>query len=573
MAGRSEVAGLRVAFGAGLVLAALAASSAVAWQFDFAAELGRPLWWRLYDPLAVVRWGLAWGFTEAYRGPFAAGLATAGALVVLPVLALRVLDLYGPLRVGGQDPDAGLGTARDLTRAGQIAARGDGVVVGGAGRRVLRDHGDGHVLVLGTTRSGKTAGHAVPTLLLHTGSMLVFDPKGELAVVTRRRRALLGPVHLIDPTSRDSARLNPLLELRTGDHLRGDCQMAAHMLTHTGAHAPGHDPFWDSAAANVCSALLVHVRTSPDPTLAHLYHLAQDLAAERYPETRDPFVLAVLDAHRAQEAKMRSSVATTLTTRLAFLGDPLVQQATNESDFRPSDLQADERPITVFLQVPVAQAERLRPLTRLLVQSLLLPLMQDLGRTADGRAKRRGLLLLLEEFPQLGRLDVVENGLAVSAGYGVRAMLLCQDEDQIARHYGERQTITSLCSTVCAMAGYSKGSLQTIARWGGEHTVAHGSKQRPAGVGGTASESQSETRAAVLNVRELLRRSRAEVLVLTIGAPPTWLRKVRYFTDPTFRGLYDPPTAAAPEPATRTAGGTTTEEEDPWLTMATTRWN
>ena len=81
-----------------------------------------------------------------------------------------------------------------------------------------------------------------------------------------------------------------------------------------------------------------------------------------------------------------------------------------------------------------------------------------------------------------------------------------------------------------------------------------------------------ELKVAVLNVRELLRRSRAEVLVLTIGAPPTWLRKVRYFADPTFRGLYDPPTAA-PEPAAGTAGGTTTEEDDPWLTVTTTRWN
>ena len=140
-----------------------------------------------------------------------------------------------------------------------------------AAARCLRDHGDGHVLIMGPARSGKGTGHVIPTLLGHAGAMLVFDPKHELAAITGRRRAAFGPVHVFDPTAAHSARFNPLLELRRDGHLIGDCQMAAHMLTHLG-HGGRDDPFWDDAAAALLTAVLLHVCTSrraqPGPGLA-----------------------------------------------------------------------------------------------------------------------------------------------------------------------------------------------------------------------------------------------------------------------------------------------------------------
>ena len=51
-----------------------------------------------------------------------------------------------------------------------------------------------------------------------------------MAVVAGRFRAALGPVFVLDPTSRDMARFNPLLEIREGDNLVADCQVAAEVL-------------------------------------------------------------------------------------------------------------------------------------------------------------------------------------------------------------------------------------------------------------------------------------------------------------------------------------------------------
>jgi type IV secretion system protein VirD4 len=562
---------MRGAFLIGLLLAALLASSAVAWELDFAPALGQPLVWHLYDPLAIVGWARTWGLEPVYRRAFLSGLSTTLMLIVLPVLLVRLVDLYSPLKVGDRSPNLGLGTAQDLLRSGHIARHGGGVVIGRCGRHVLRDHGDGHVLIMGATRSGKGAGHVVPTLLTHTGSMLVLDPKHELAAIAGRHRRGLGAVHVLDPTSAASARFNPLLELRGGPHLYGDCQTAAHMLTHTGHGQAREDTFWDDATAYLLSALLVHVLTSADRTLSHLWRLAQEVDGGRYPTSQDPHVQRVIGGHRALEARVRSSINATMITRLQFLADPLVQAATAMSDVCASDLQADPDPLTMFLSIPVAHGARLRPLTRLVLQALLMPLMQDLHRTADDRAKRRTVLALLDEFPQLGRIDVLENGLAVCAGYGVRAVLVCQDEDQIRSIYGARQSITANCATLCVIPGFSGQSLETVARWGGDHTVAHAGKQRSLGLRNTPSLSESETKTSVLNIRDMIRRAKNEVLVFIAGCPPTYLPKVRYYQDRSFRGLFDDPTAPSPGSAAVVGSHADGEARAPWLMTHTGR--
>ena len=538
---------LRLAAALGLVLAALSASTVVAWKFGHATELGQPLWGAFYHPLDVVTWIRSWNALDGYRQPILQALSLVLVLAVMPVAVARLAELYGPLRVEQRPKDDGLGTAGNLLRSGHIRGHGDGVVLGRLGRKVLRDHGDGHVLILGPARSGKGTGHVIPTLLGHSGSILVFDPKHELAAIAARRRAEFGPVYIFNPTAVHSARFNPLLELRQGPHLIGDCQMAAHMLTHIG-ETTHHDPFWDDAAAALLAGVLVHVGTGEEHTLAQVWRMAEDIKADLLPVAAHPFAARTFAGHAALEDRVRSSINETLLTRLAFLADPVLQAATVTSDFRAGDLQAAERSVTVFLSIPAAHGRRLRPLTRLMLQSLLAPLTHDIHLTSDNRLKRRSVLALLDEFPQLGRMDVLEHGIAVCAGYGVRMAMVCQDEDQIRAAYGANQSITANCSTICSIPGFSGHSLQTVARWGGDHAVAHAAKQRPQGWRGSVSESESETRIPVLNPREMLRRGRGEVLVFTLGCAPVWLRKATYFKLRAYRGCYDAHVPAAPPP-------------------------
>lgn len=543
-----NAAAARLAFLLGLALAAAFGSTIIAFKFDHAAELGQPWLGWLYDPRSAWAWWQAWGHAPPYRTLFQEALGIALVVAVLPVAGLRMVYLYSPLQVG-RDPTRrqGMGTVRKLLRSGHIFRNGDGVVLGidparGWWRqRTLRDNGDGHVLIMGPSRLGKGAGHVVPTLLNHEGSMLVFDPKHELHRITGACRAELGPVHVVDPTNLHSTRYNPLLELRESPHLIGDCQTVAAVMATSGQGGASvrEDPFWDSSAHKLLTAVLAHVVTGDKPTLGEVWRTCLAIAGNRYPAPRDGFVKATLNAHRALDARTRSGVDETLGTHLRFLSDPLIRRMTAASDFRAGDLVTGPNPVTVFLSVPVIEGKRLRPFTRLMLESMIAALTHDLHLTSDNRAKQRPLLALIDEFPHLGRLDVIERQMPIMASYGVRLCLICQDEDQIGNLYGAKQAITANCSTIAYIPGFSAGSLQTVARWGGQHAVAHSSKQLPAGIKGAGSVTQSETRVALLETGEMLERGKDEVLIFTHGVPPTYLRKLRYWKELEFRGLWD----------------------------------
>jgi type IV secretion system protein VirD4 len=534
----SQANAVRLAFAIGLVLAALGMSTILAWEFGFAAELGRPLVGRWYAPWAAWSWWQAWGHEQPWRHVFLKGLSLGLVVAVVPAALVRFIDAYAPLRSRSLDKNEGFGTARDLRRTGHISRREGGVVIGNDGRRPLYDDGPGHVLIMGPSRLGKGAGHVVPTLLMHSGSAFVFDPKAELMAITGRRRREFGRVYVINPTDPRAARYNPFLELRLGNHLVGDCQMAATILVQD--MGPGRDDaFWDRAARKFVTALLVHVRMSDQPTLGHLWRVVLEIQRKRYPRATNSYVAMTLDGHRQIEARTRDSIDETLSTYLAFLADPLIQEMTNGSDFRAGDLTAGHEPVTVFLSIPVSDGERLRPFTRMVLESVVSANTAFVNTTGDGRPKRGRAMLLLDEFPQLRRLDVVERKMPIMASYGLRMVLVCQDEDQIGAAYGQRQAITSNCSTICAIAGFSGMSLQTMERWGGRHVITQASKQMPAGLRGHASGSQSESRQGLLDAGQMLIRSKAEVLIFTHGVPPTWLPKVRYWRDGAFRGLFD----------------------------------
>lgn len=525
-----------------LFFVAMIAATAVALRFGFDPALGTPVVGLVYHPFDVWHWAFAWGLEPAYRTKFLQGIG----LALLPLLGLVAIVVLQTVRDGRFDRQrarrraqaAGLGRPADLLKLDPIATAGPGIVLGRDGRRILRDHGDAHVLVSGGTRSGKGAGHVVPTLLTWPGSMLAFDPKGDLAQTTAERRAAFGRVLVLDPLDAATAAFNPFLELKGSPTLSGDCQMAARMLAQGGERFD-HD-FWDDAAAKLILAACLDTLTGPKPTLATLWQCVQAIERGHEPRSAHPEAQALLDGHAAKDARIRSSINETVTTRLFALSDPLVQRLTDRSDFRAGDFQAGTMPLTVYLTVRPAHAERLRPVTRLLIQSILSPLLLDERRTADGRAKQRPLLVLLDEFAQLGCMRFLQKGLDVCASYGIRAMLVCQDTDQIAAAYGPHQNVTTNCTTQCVIPSFSNTSLATYKSWGGETTVTHGSSQQQLGRLMNQSVGESETRVPTLDPGEMLRRGHGEVLVFTRGAAPTWLQKIRYYDDPAFAPLLRP---------------------------------
>lgn len=110
-------------------------------------------------------------------------------------------------------------------------------------------------------------------------------------------------------------------------------------------------------------------------------------------------------------------------------------------DWRIRDLVEGERPTTLYLVVPPSDISRTKPLVRLILNQVERRLTEDLA----ARGRRHRLLLMLDEFPALGRLDFFESALAFMAGYGIRSLLIAQSLNQIERAYGQNHAILDNC--------------------------------------------------------------------------------------------------------------------------------
>ena len=117
------------------------------------------------------------------------------------------------------------------------------------------------------------------------------------------------------------------------------------------------------------------------------------------------------------------------------------------TDWRIADLIGAERPVSLYLVVPPSDISRTKPLIRLVLNQIGRRLTETLdvpARRATGRGSSR-LLMMLDEFPALGRLDFFESALAFMAGYGIRAFLIAQSLNQIQKAYGEHDAILDHC--------------------------------------------------------------------------------------------------------------------------------
>ena len=147
--------------------------------------------------------------------------------------------------------------------------------------------------------------------------------------------------------------------------------------------------------------------------------------------------------------KERSGVVSEVVTRLPLYRDPLIDAATAYSDFRIDDLVNHDQPVSLYLVVPLESRDRLKPLTRLMINQIVRRLTATLA-FKNGRAvspHRHPLLLMLDEFGLLGRFEVFAEAMSHMAGFGLRACLAVQSFNQIYEAYGRHETITSNCDT------------------------------------------------------------------------------------------------------------------------------
>ena len=547
-----------------ILLTTWAATQYVAWSLGFQAQLGQP-WFELYGlpiyyPPALFWW---WYSYEAYAptvfnigGAIAAsgGFIAIGVAIMMSVWRAREaanVDTYGSARWA---------ETKEITAAGLLGP--DGVVLGRYERSYLRHDGPEHVLCFAPTRSGKGVGLVVPSLLTWPGSAIVHDIKGENWQITAGFRAKHGRVLLFDPTNAKSSAYNPLLEVRRGAWEVRDVQNIADILVDPEGSLEKRNHWEKTSHALLVGAILHVLYAGEDKTLAGVAAFLSDprrpiestLAAmmkTAHLGDAGPHPV-VASAARELLNKSDNERSGVLSTAMSFLGlyrDPVVAEVTRRCDWRISDIVGGSRPTTLYLVVPPSDINRTKPLIRLLLNQIGRRLTEDL----QAKGGRHRLLLMLDEFPALGRLDFFESALAFMAGYGLKSFLIAQSLNQIEKAYGPNNSILDNCHVRVSFATNDERTAKRVSDALGTATEMKAMRNyaghRLAPWLGHLMVSRSETARPLLTPGEVMQLPPADEIVMVAGTPPIRAKKARYYEDARFKErVLAPPVLTSTKP-------------------------
>jgi len=442
-------------------------------------------------------------------------------------------------------------SAKEIKSAGLFAAKG--VFLGRLDNNYLRHDGPEHVMCFAPTRSGKGVGLVLPTLLSWSSSAVVHDIKGENWELTSGWRSTFSHCLLFNPTDLRSARYNPLLEVRKGPAEVRDVQNIADILVDPEG-ALERRTHWEKTSHSLLVGVILHVLYAErQKTLTRVTEILAD-PSQSFEKTLR-IMLATNHLGTATQPKVHPVVAATarellnksenersgvLSTAVSFLGlyrDPIVSRNTENCDWRIADLVSADKPVTLYLVVPPSDISRTKPLIRLILNQVGRRLTETLNPKA-GDAAHRQLLMMLDEFPALGRLDFFESALAFMAGYGIRAYLIAQSLNQIAKAYGENNAILDNCHVRIAFAANDERTAKRISDALGTATELRAQRNyaghRLAPWRGHVMVSRQETARPLLTPGEVMQLPQDQALVLVSGLAPVRALKLRHYEDGNF---------------------------------------
>jgi type IV secretion system protein VirD4 len=567
-------------------------------------------WYHMY-PDAVMRAGSA--------GVTVAGIGLIGVVATKMILTntSRVNEfLHGSARWANQKDieDAAL-----LPRSGNWHQRlrrvpppaSSGVYVGAwidnkGALHYLRHDGPEHILMYAPTRSGKGVGLVIPTLLSWADSAVITDLKGELWAMTSgwRQQYAGNKVLRFEPADPDcDVFFNPLDEIRIGTGYEvGDVQNLATLLVDPDGQ--GLNNHWQKTAQALLVGVILHAlhKRRNDGTPASLPQVDQMLAdpnrsvAELWMEmttyahvdgATHPAVAAAARDMMDRPEEEAGSVLSSAKSYLALYRDPIVARNVGSSSFRIRDLMNHDRPVSLYIVTQPSDKARLRPLVRVFINMIVrlladkiaferiqsdMPLWRQMMArmgyrqvaTSYVRSKKNykhRLLGMIDEFPSLGKLEILQESLAFIAGYGIKLYLICQDINQLKSRetgYGADETITSNCHVQSAFPPNRVETADHLSKLTGTTTVVKEqittSGRRTSALLGQVSRTHQEVQRPLLTIDECLRMpgpkkkgdlivESGDMVIYVAGFPAIYGRQPLYFQDKIFTAR-----AAVPEP-------------------------
>lgn len=429
------------------------------------------------------------------------------------------------------------------------------------GEHLISDDSSYHVLVTGATGSGKGVGVIMPTLFTWKESVIIVDPKGESYDITGGFRSSFSNVYYFNPMdySGKSCHINPL------DYIPRDRSAVTEignmvMMIHPNQ---SKEAYWDKIPRMMLEMIIGHVilRQNKEPSFRASLPMAADIlfAEKPYSEIFGDIIAFYDGGNRLSEddplfslqkmvlsnANIFSEMAEgqnaeQLVTHITTVKSDLdvytrASVALGSSDFSLQDISDGERPISLFLCTPVNQLDQTMPMFKL-VYSLILKSL--LGTEQKHKHK---LLLLLDEFSQFKKFELIAEQIPFVRSFGIRIMAFIQSTGQLQEYYGHDGTkalmdnfqmklyLRADDNDTCMYFENLLGKKTYLKR-----SVSISSKKSSSKVDGT-SESQSEVGRSLLTADEIRHLPSWEMLLFRPDLHPYRGKKLQYFDDPRFK--------------------------------------
>ena len=231
---------------------------------------------------------------------------------------------------------------------------------------------------------------------------------------------------------------------------------------------------------------------------------------------------------------MFGSVKAVGETKLKVFSTPIVRYNTSESDFRIWDLMNYKTPISLYLVIEPKDLEAMSAFARILLIQIVNKLTSEMDYISGGGHKWR-LLFILDEFPAIGKMSVLEKAIGFVAGYGMKLVIILQSLDQLYNIYTEKNGFMSNCQIQVFYTANENQSAEYISKTFGSETIQYETKsgKKALSLGQAGEARQGRNLLGVSDVRSL---PLDKILIVAGGKPPILTEKIQYFIVPEYKG-------------------------------------
>lgn len=479
-------------------------------------------------------------------------------LVGYAALVPKKRELHGSARFA---------TRQELVKGGllqpdQAGDKYPSIVVGKQDKDFLLFRGQQFMFLAAPTRSGKGVGIVIPNLLHYRDSVVVLDIKGENFEITSGFRAKCGQeVHKFAPDDENfqTACWNPLAYVRNDPRFR-----ISDLMGITNILYPPSDDVWASTAESLFLGLALYIMDTSKLhgsfNVATIKKMRVGLGCLKDEETfmahvkeREPFeplsedCITHLRSFAQTSDKLRNSIGISFDQPLGIFSDPITAKATASNSFDMRDVR--KKRMSIYVVVKPANIDKFGKFLNLFFQQLLVLNMDKLPQ--DDPSLKYQCLLLLDEFPAMGRIAIIEKASAYMAGYNMRLLLIFQSKSQVKdrKLYDETgaQTMLTNMALQVVYAPRDDDDAKDYSEMIGYMTEKGLSKSRQLGAKSGRSESESDQRRAVLLPQEVKAIGMAKEIISMENMPPALVDKIFWFQEPIFQARANLPQPAVPD--------------------------